>query len=538
MSKRMDGILQEAVTQGLISGAVAAAQDKERPWAVVVMTAIAAWFAAIPLGILVVLVLLSGSTQNQGAFVAVGVVVLGAALAMLYQGGKSLFVEQLGVASLIVGTALVGFGSFDSKSVQSSLGLMALLTMILAALVPQAWLRALLAASFVSLLTLSVSYRQVYSAAAGVPAEYVLDFMAFAWIGGHVVLRRIEHQPGNARMAGALESILMGVGAMTVLLLAACSGKTFLLGAGHLSNVLPFRTSAAAGATSAALVSVACALLAAAWLMRQWPALRSPWFAAVAATAACLGWFSVTLGAVLLECAVCAANGRRNLALLAAAAALWIVGAFYYQLAWPLGVKAAVLAACGALLGAVARFAMPAEAPALAPHPPPHLPLHVPPARERWRRLAIGGAGAVVLLVANVAIWEKEALIRHGAPVYVALAPVDPRSLMQGDYMALNYALPSTVDLSAADGTTLVARRAPNGVATLLRVHKGEALAADEMLIELVRKNGRLMIASDAWYFAEGEAERWSRARYGEFRIDAKGKALLVGLRGPRLEAL
>jgi uncharacterized membrane-anchored protein len=534
MSKRMDGILQEAVTQGLISGAVAASQDKERPWAVVVMTAVAAWFAAIPLGILVVLALLSGSTQNQGAFVAVGVAVLGAALAMLYLGGKSLFIEQLGVASLIVGTALVGFGSFDSHSVQSSLGLMALLTMILAAVIPQSWLRALLAASFVSLLTLSVSYRHVYSASAGMPAEYVLDFMAFAWIGGHAALRRIEHRPESARIACAMESILAGVGSMTVLLLAVCSGRTFLFGAAHLSDMLPFRTSTPAGATAAALVSVACALLAAAWLMRQWPALRSPWFLAVAATAACLSWFSVTLGAVLLVCAVCAANGRRKLALLAAASALWIVGAFYYQLAWPLGTKAAVLAACGALLGAVARFAVPAEAPAAAPH----LPLHLPLARERWRRLAIGGAGAVVLLVANAAIWEKEALIRNGAPVYVALAPVDPRSLMQGDYMALNYALPSAVDLSAAEGATLVARRAPNGVATLLRIHEGEALAADEMLIELVRKNGRLMIASDAWYFAEGEGERWSRARYGEFRIDAKGKALLVGLRGPRLEAL
>lgn len=532
MSKRMDSVLHEAVTQGLISGAVAASQDRDRPWAVVVMTAVAAWFAAIPLGIFVVLALLSGSTSNRGAFVAVGVLVLGLALAMLYLAGKSLFVEQLGVASLIVGTALVGFGSFDSKSIQSSLGVMALLTMILAVMAPQSWLRALLAASFVTLLTLSVSYRDFYAVSAGLPAEYVLNFMAFAWIGGHAMLRQIEHRPESVRIAGAMESILAGVGAMTVLLLALCSGKTFLLSAGPLSDVLPFRTSAAAGATAAALVSVACALLGAAWLMRQWPALRAPWFAAVALTAACLCWFSVALGAVLLICAVCAAHGRRNLAVLAAASALWIVGAFYYQLAWPLGTKAAVLAACGAMLGAVARFAMPAEAPATA------APLLLPVTDQRWRRLVIGGAGAAILIVANAAIWEKEALIRDGARVYVELAPVDPRSLMQGDYMALNYAFPLGVDRSLADGAQLVARRAPNGVATPLRIHEGEPLAADEMLIELVSKNGRLTIASDAWYFAEGEAERWSRAKFGEFRVDTKGKALLVGLRGPKLEKL
>ena len=531
MSKRMDRVLQEAVAQGLISSVVGASQEKERPWAVVVMTAVAAWFAAIPLCILVVLLLLSGSTQNNAAFVVVGALVLGAALTMLYQAGKSLFVEQLGVASLIVGTALIGFGSFDSKSVQSSLGVMALLTMLLAAAAPQSWLRALLAASFVSLLTLSASYRDFYFTLTVLPAEHVLNFIAFAWIGGHAALRRIERNPERAGVAGAMESVLAGVGAMTVLMLALCSGKTFLFSAGPLSTALPFQTSAAAGTTAASLVSVVCALLGAAWLMRQWPALRSFWFVAVALTAACLCWFSVALGAVLLICAVCAANGRRNLALLAAASALWIVGAFYYQLAWPLGTKAAVLAACGAMLGAVARFAMPADAPAAAPSP-------VPVTGDRWRRLLIGGAGAAVLVVANTAIWEKEALIRQGSPVFVELAPVDPRSLMQGDYMELNYAFPLAVDRSADDGAKLVARRAPSGIVTPLRLHEGEALAADEMLIELVRKKGRLTIASDAWYFAEGEGERWSRARFGEFRVDAKGKALLVGLRGPKLEEL
>lgn len=532
MSKHMDSVLREAVAQGLISSAVAASQDKERPWAVVVMTAVAAWFAAIPLGVFIAFLLLSGSRPGDGAFVAVGVLVLGAALGMLYMAGKSLFVEQLGVAGLIIGTALIGAGSVDSSNIQPGLMAMTLLTALLAAAAPQSWLRALLAASAVSLLTLAVSYRDFFAASAQVPAEYVLALVAFAWIGGHAVLRRIESRPDHARMAGALESLLAGVGAMTLVLLALCSGKTFLLGAGPLFQDLPLQTSGSAGASAASLVSVACALLAAAWLMRQWPALRRPWFAAVAGTAACLCWFAVALGAVLLLAAVCAGAGRRNLAWLAAASALWIVGAFYYQLAWPLGMKAVVLAACGAMLGAVARFAMPQEAVEAAP-------LRVSPiADERWKRHLIAAAGAVVLVVANAAIWEKEALIRHGAPVFVELAPVDPRSLMQGDYMALNYALPPSVRWSAADGAKLVARRAPNGVATLLRLHAGEALAADEMLIELVNKQGRMMIASDAWYFAEGEAQRWGRARYGEFRVDAEGKALLVGLRGPRLEAL
>ena len=35
-----------------------------------------------------------------------------------------------------------------------------------------------------------------------------------------------------------------------------------------------------------------------------------------------------------------------------------------------------------------------------------------------------------------------------------------------------------------------------------------------------------------------GSWARWERARYGEFRVDAAGRALLVGLRGPALQPL
>jgi uncharacterized membrane-anchored protein len=75
-------------------------------------------------------------------------------------------------------------------------------------------------------------------------------------------------------------------------------------------------------------------------------------------------------------------------------------------------------------------------------------------------------------------------------------------------------------------------------VATLLRRDTGAPLAPGEFVIELTPKNGQWTVVTDAWFFAEGEAERWAKARYGEFRVDAKGRALLVGLRGAQLETL
>lgn len=48
---------------------------------------------------------------------------------------------------------------------------------------------------------------------------------------------------------------------------------------------------------------------------------------------------------------------------------------------------------------------------------------------------------AAVLLVVNGAIVRKQAIVDEGRAVFLELAPVDPRSLMQGEYMRLNYAL-------------------------------------------------------------------------------------------------
>jgi uncharacterized membrane-anchored protein len=84
----------------------------------------------------------------------------------------------------------------------------------------------------------------------------------------------------------------------------------------------------------------------------------------------------------------------------------------------------------------------------------------------------------------------------------------------------------------------VVARRDARGVATVLRLHAGAPLATDELLIELAPKDGRWILVSDAWFFKEGEASRWEKAKYGEFRVEPSGRALLVGLHGAKLEVL
>ena len=47
----------------------------------------------------------------------------------------------------------------------------------------------------------------------------------------------------------------------------------------------------------------------------------------------------------------------------------------------------------------------------------------------------------VVLAALNHGVYEKEQIKEHGETILFELAPFNPRSLIQGDYMRLRYAI-------------------------------------------------------------------------------------------------
>ncbi|MDR3213940.1 MAG: GDYXXLXY domain-containing protein [Azoarcus sp.] len=154
------------------------------------------------------------------------------------------------------------------------------------------------------------------------------------------------------------------------------------------------------------------------------------------------------------------------------------------------------------------------------------------------KRIALA-FGAIVLILVNVAIVQREQLRTHGQVALLELAPVDPRSLMQGDYMMLRFALDREIDEGAiAPDGKLVLQRDAQGVARFVRVDDGAPLKPDEMLLRYRVRKGRLKLATNAFFFQEGTADTYSGARYGEFRVDGKGDALLTGLRDENLAAL
>jgi uncharacterized membrane-anchored protein len=149
-------------------------------------------------------------------------------------------------------------------------------------------------------------------------------------------------------------------------------------------------------------------------------------------------------------------------------------------------------------------------------------------------------AGLFALGAVNFSILQKESLLREGEVVYLALAPVDPRSLMQGDYMALRFGVAGEIERAgpaARDGQVVVALD-ERSVGRFARLHQGEPLGADERVLAFRVRHGEVRFASNAFFFQEGTADRYAQARYGEFRVGRDGELLLTALRDAQLHRL
>ena len=541
----LDAVLQAGIAEGLLPATARAPDDNERPWPVVLLTALGAWLATLPLLGMVGMLLGDLISRSAGPYF-IGTLMLAGAVVVLRSRSVPLFVEQLAVPALLVGGGSLGFGLFRDLHHTTGSAVLCLVSLIVALLVRGPWLRVLLGAAAAILFVVAGSpSRWNFDGGMALDRFWLSWHLAAAvWLLALWLPHQVLRGATLARAAAALESIAAGWLLATLAGLAWWSGMTFLvggsLGGGFVGEVARELGRRAPAAWSLGLRQALSAVLALAgmwWAVRRWPGLGRPAYAGVGVVLVALAWFMPALGAALLALAVCATSARWRLAAAAGVAAAWIVGAFYYQLDWPLATKAAVLVGAGAVLGALGWWAGAvhrASQETVSGHDA---------GGSRAARWGIAASVIAVLAAANGGIWQKENLIAHGQPVFVELAPVDPRSLMQGDFMRLNFRMPGEVQVRLDGLTTnqrprMIARRDERGVATLVRLDDATPLSAEEFRFELTPKDGRWILVSDAWFFREGEAQRWQPAKYGEFRVDASGKALLVGLRGPNLEAL
>lgn len=139
----------------------------------------------------------------------------------------------------------------------------------------------------------------------------------------------------------------------------------------------------------------------------------------------------------------------------------------------------------------------------------------------------------ILLGLFNNSIVKKEVLLSDGKLILLELAPVDPRSLMQGDYMRLRYAISDNIKTdSIAKRGFCVVKLEENGIGKKVRIQDGRIpLNENEYLIEYTSKQRRgINIGTESYFFQEGEAEKYESAKYGGIKVDNEGNSLLIGL--------
>lgn len=512
-------LLQAAITAQILPPE---ARDKPaptppHPWPLVLMSFLGALFAALPL--LGFLGLMLGSTlMKQGpASYLVGAALAAGCCQALRSKRLPLFAESLALTFMLTGLGLLFYALVRDLSAYGY-PLCALCALGLALLVPVRWVQSLLAA-----LAGGASFGALLDSYFHAPLIYFSLAHAGVWLAGLWLQQRLLAQPARAHYALSLEWLASGW--ITAVLVAT-------VWLPEMRFMFNWRFENQYWVVAA--LGVASSLAASVWLVRRWPRLRSLEGIGLLLVLAALSGFMPLLGVVVAIGLVALGTQRHVQASAAALAGVWIIGRFYYVLQWSLVSKAQVLALAGIILVALAWWSRPrgADGAAQAVQPPGR------------RGITLASLGALAtLLVVNIGIWQKEGIIAYGQPVFIKLAPVDPRSLMQGDYMALNFDMPPGLraklnDLTRLERPRVIGRIDSRGVLTLQRLAERDALRNSEALVELSPGKRGWVVVTDAWFFREGDGARWAKARYGEFRLMPDGKALLVGMADDALQPI
>lgn len=242
------------------------------------------------------------------------------------------------------------------------------------------------------------------------------------------------------------------------------------------------------------------------------------------------------------------------------------LGGFYYQLSIPLLYKGVLLVSFAVIFAIVtlflhARYKAPSQS-AVENHSVFKAPI--------W----LVGVFVIALLGAvNYKVQQFEDVLATGKPVVLKIAPVDPRSLMQGDYMVLNYAILSefqqsqflsesneslesneSIDAGEANETIGIDESSPSGKKAYILVHldKNHVATFCEEQSEIptdfkhctpnvylpIRYKGWLPeLPSQDYFFAEGKGEHYAQAEYAEYRFK-DGILLLARLLDTDLKGL
>ena len=179
-------LIKRAVADGILPAML---EDSTRPWPIVLMTGQGGWLAAIPLFVLMFLIFKGALLEDAWCY-ALGLLLMAAALAVLRNPALPALVEQWSLPGLLVGGALIAYGSYRDMSYALAGTMVTGLGLATAWLVPQTWLRALLGALACATFILAASEYRSYTV---VQANWNgVHFALLAWL---LALAFVEANP-------------------------------------------------------------------------------------------------------------------------------------------------------------------------------------------------------------------------------------------------------------------------------------------------------------------------------------------------------
>lgn len=131
----------------------------------------------------------------------------------------------------------------------------------------------------------------------------------------------------------------------------------------------------------------------------------------------------------------------------------------------------------------------------------------------------------LLLILISFSVWKEEGYKKE-EPFYLKLAPVDPRSLLQGDYMILNYDIVEQAREKIRDLQNLKQKRIKRGF-IVIRLDKDKVGHFKDVVEEPSSDRNVLFIAfhfngsdikinADSFLFQEGQAKLYEKVQYSK----------------------
>ena len=143
----------------------------------------------------------------------------------------------------------------------------------------------------------------------------------------------------------------------------------------------------------------------------------------------------------------------------------------------------------------------------------------------------------VQLFILVILIFQKETILRNGTDIILKVEPVDPRSLLQGDYVELSYNISQVESENFSQQVYVLVEKDAKGIYQIKEIYDTIEEAREEKTEEnqailTGKSNGETITYGIEHFFIEEGTGREveQNAKYAKIRVGSNGDAILISI--------